>query len=280
MAWLWYALIAGLFFASSRVVSRLFLRKQGNALAFTAISDFIAGFVLVPLLIFGWEIPNNFWPWIFFAGIVIFAFLSDWLSFTSLKLIDVSAYQILNQLRHVFIIFAGFFIFAESLSINKFLAVFIIIAGVLVMLYERGKFYWSKGALLAILSTLAAVVAFIFAKLATQSFSESFMAASELMLIGVLGFVFLGFNPKKISGEWKTNKWGLVFSGILFGLFELFLFLALDQGDISKVIPVTQSALVFGVLMGIFLLKEKSRLWQKIIGMLIIIGGIILIYFV
>jgi len=48
-------------------------------------------------------------------------------------------------------------------------------------------------------------------------------------------------------------------------------------GDISKVIPVTQSSLIFGVALGIIFLREKERLPQKIVGTLIIVSGIILI---
>ncbi|MFA6486040.1 MAG: EamA family transporter [Candidatus Magasanikbacteria bacterium] len=280
MTWLLYSLLAGLFFALSRVVARLVLREEGNPLAFTAIHDFISGLVLLPLLLAGFHLPQHNITWLFFLGVVIFAFLSDWLTFIALKKINVSVYQITNQVRHIFVLVGGLLLFSEAVTQYKIVAVILIIVGVIVMLYEKAKIHWSVGIWITIFSTLCAVIAFFFVKYAVVDFSETAMASLELLSIGLISFGLLGFNGKKIFNELKINKWGLIISGALFGLFELFLFFALKAGEVSKVIPVTQSALVFGVILGIGFLKERERLVQKIIGTILIILGIVFMNFV
>ncbi len=280
MSWIIFSILSGLFFALARVIARLVLKKKGDPLAFTAIHDFIAGLVLIPLLFFGFHLPEKGITWLFFGGVIIFAFLSDWLAFLVLKKLNVSTYQIVNQVRHIFVLFGGLLLFAESITSYKIFAILLIIIGVVITLYEKSKFYWSKEILLTILGTFCAVIAFIFAKFAVADFSETALASFEFIGIGLMSFGLLGFNSKKIVQEIKINKWGLIIAGSLFGFFELFLFMALKLGDISKVIPVTQSSLVFGVLLGIIFLKEYERIPQKILGMLFIIGGIIFMNYI
>jgi transporter family protein len=132
--------------------------------------------------------------------------------------------------------------------------------------------------LITIASTLCAVIAFLFAKATVSDFSESAAAALELMIIGLISYSLLGFRPGRVWEELRIQKWGLVLSGIIFGGFEVFLFYALKTGEASKVIPVSQSSVIFTLLAGIFILKERARLPQKIIGVTIIGAGIVLMY--
>jgi transporter family protein len=278
MNWLIFSVLAGFFFAASRVFARLLLQKQGDALAFTAINDFVSGLVLVPLIFAQTHFPQHPITWLYFLGIVIFAFISDWLSFVALKIIDVSLYQIVNQVRLVFILFGGFLLFNEAISSAKIAAIILIVVGVIIALYEKSKIYFNKGVVITIFSTLFAVIAFLFSKATVADFSEAAAASLELMLIGILGFGFLKFNPVRLGREFKLQKWGIVVAGLCFGLFEMFLFFALHTGEVSKVIPVTQVSLIFAVLAGIIFLRERSCLWQKIIGTVFIVIGIIFIY--
>lgn len=280
MTWLSLSLLAGFFFALSRVVARFVLREGGSPLAFVAVHDFIAGLVLLPLLFFGFHLPQNSAVWIYFFGIVGFAFLSDWFTFIALRKINVSVYQIVNQVRHVFVLFGGFLFFSEAITTYKLAATLLIIVGVVVMLYEKSKFQLSVGVGVTVFSTLFAIVAFFFVKYAVTDFSETALVSFELMSIGLLSFGLLGFDKDKIIQELKLNRWGLVISGALFGLFELFVVIALKYGDISRVLPVVQSALVFGVVMGIIFLRERERMLQKVIGTVIIVVGIILMNFI
>ncbi|MBU0707118.1 DMT family transporter [Patescibacteria group bacterium] len=278
MGWFALSLLAGLFFASSRVVARLVLRRAGNPLAFVAIHDFLSGLVLLPFLFISFSLPTKNETWLFFLGIVVFAFLTDWLAFTALRAIDVSMYNIICQIRHILILFGGLLIFQETITFYKVIAIILIITGVAIALYEKTKFKFDKGIFFTLLSTFFAIIAFLFAKQTVTDFDEVTVASLELILVGILGFSLLGFQPSKLVSEIKIQKWGLIIAGILFGGFEVLLFMALKIGEASRVIPVTQSSLLFALLAGILLLNERSRLLQKIFGSIIIALGIALMY--
>ncbi|MFA5107776.1 MAG: DMT family transporter [Patescibacteria group bacterium] len=278
MNWFTFSLLAGLLFAASRVVARFVLRKQGNALAFTALHDFIAGLCLLPFLFIGFHWPTQPITWLYFSGVVVFAFLCDWLAFLALRLIDVSLYQIVNQVRHIFVLVGGLLLFQESITWIKVVAIVLITLGVGVAVSEKTRFTLNRGVILSIISTLFAIVAFLFAKLAVRDFSETAAASLELMLIGILAFSCLGFRPKPLVSELRLQKWGLVVSGLLFGGFEVILFYALRVGEASRVIPVTQSSVVFALIAGLVFLRERQRLPQKISGAILIGVGIVAMY--
>ncbi|MCD4705444.1 DMT family transporter [bacterium] len=277
MTWFILSILSGLSFALARAISRIYLKKQGNTLAFTAIHGFIAGLILLPIIFIGLHWPTQSITWWYFAGIIILAFTADWLTFSALKTINVSTYQIVNQARHIFILISGLILFAEAIVIDKLLAIIFITIGVIIALYKKVKIDRDKGIILAILSTLANVLALIFVKFAIRDFSEIAIASLELMAVGLLGFILMKFNTNTLLKEFKINKWGLILAGLFFGFSEIFLFIALKTGEISKVIPVAQSSLIFGLLIGIIFMNERENLIQKIIGASIIISGIILL---
>lgn len=280
MNWFIFAIISGIGFAASRVISRALLKKQGDALAFTAINDFIAGLVLLPFVFISFHLPENPITWLYFGGIVIFAFLADWISFIALKKVDVAEYQIINQSRHIFILVGGLLVFSETIGIAKMLAITLIIGGVIISQYEGNKIKVNKGALLALVSTFFAVVAFVFAKLAVRDFSESAAAAIEFLFIGIICFALLKLKPAKIIDELRMQRWGIVVAGCIYGIFELTLFFALKSGEASKVVPVTQVSLIITLLAGILFLNERERIVQKILGISTIAAGIALIYLI
>ncbi|MFH1439994.1 MAG: DMT family transporter [Candidatus Woesearchaeota archaeon] len=276
MNWFIAALFAGLFFASSRIISRFALRKNGNPLAYTALHDLTAGLILIPFLLFDFTFPSQVIPWIFFGITTFFLFLTDYLTFKSIQLIDISLYQILIQVRHIVVLFGGLLLFSEQITLPKMFAILLIILGAIIALYKKSKFDWSKGIVYAILAGLCASIAFLASKTALNGFSNTTFASFVLIGIGLISFAFMKFDDKKIIYEFKINSWKILIAAVLFGGFELLQFLAIKIGEVSKAIPVIQISLVFAVIGGIVLLKEYDRLIQKIIGMILIIAGIII----
>lgn len=280
MTWFTFALLAGACFAGSRVASRLALRHNGNPLAFTAITDFLAGLILLPFVITKFSFPSSLSWWATFSGIILFAFFADWLAFASLRRIPVSEYQLLNQSRHVFILIGGLMFFSEAVTGPKVVGIALITIGVALAVFEKRQFTLNRGTVLALVSTLAAVVAFLFAKATVSGASPVAIASLELMLIGFLSLVFLRGSIHRITAEFHRARFRLLVSGLAFGGFEGLLFLALKSGEGSRVIPVTQISLPITVVIGIFFLGEKDRLTPKIIGTALAVLGILALYFV
>lgn len=280
MTWFTFALLAGCCFATSRVAARMALRNSGSALAFTAVSDLVAAIILIPFVLQNFSLPDSNGTWLALAGIIAFAFVSDWSAFAALRWIPVSEYQLLAQIRHVLLLFAGLLLFAEPVTSWKVIGVILVTTGSAFAMYEHGQFKLNRGAVLTLISTVAAVIAFLFAKRAVSSASALPLAVLELFGIGLLSTLILGKNIRRLGQVLKRTPWGVVLSGAAFGGSEGLLFLALKSGETSRVIPVMQVSLVIVLVFGIFVLNERTRLTQKIAGTMLAVLGILALYLV
>lgn len=277
MTWFNLAILAGLFFAISRVISRFALRKAGNYLSYTILHNFIAGLIILPFIFIDFHLPSYSITWLYFILTMVFLYLTDVYTFKALQFGDVSIYQIITQIRNIFILFLGLVFFSEQITIYKLFAVLLIITGAVVTLWNKSKIKFNKSVYYTIISSVFVAMGLSFSKLTLHDFSAFSFASFSLIGGSLLGLTNLKFSKEKIIKEFVINKWLLILAGGIFGFFEFTQFLSFKLGEISRAIPVLQISLVFTVLMGIFLLKEKERFWQKIFGTIIIIGGILML---
>ncbi|GEM_PF-1921976 len=280
MSWFGLALLSGLCFGSSRVVARSLLRYKGDPLLFTGIHNGIAGLLLLVIaLTQGLQFPITITPWVFLLTMTLCSFLSDWLAFQSLTLIEVSISQIIDQLRNGIILVSSALLFSEPITTPKILGILLIMMGVVVTVYESASSvrHHRWGLALAVASTIFAAMAGLTIKRAIGDFSSATLASFEL--IGTALFCMIGsrLNIRRALNEVRLNGWGIVAAGTLFGMAELAEFMSLRFGEVSRVIPAVQSALVFGVLGGILFLGEKDRLPQKLAGTVLAVAGILLL---
>ena len=95
-----------------------------------------------------------------------------------------------------------------------------------------------------------------------------------------MGFVIIFFFTPNISSIGKMgikSIFFLVLSGILAGFVaQLVFYKALKTGEISRVIPITSCYPLFTFILGWIFLGEEVTL-SKVMGMLLILGGIFLL---
>lgn len=277
MTWFNVALLAGLLFAISRVVSRFALRKAGDYFIYTILHDFIAGLIILPFIFIGFHWPTQPITWLYFIITATSLYLTDLFTFKALQFGEVSTYQIVTQIRNIFILFFGLLIFSEQITNYKLIAILLITLGAAIALWEKSKINLNKSVYYTIVASFFVAVGLSFSKLTLRDFSPFCFASLSLIGGSLLGFITIKFNIKRIVNEFIINKWLLLLAGGIFGFYEFCQFLATKLGEVSRVTPVLQSSLVFTVLMGIFLLGEKQRFWQKIFGTIIIIVGILML---
>lgn len=284
MNWFILSLIAALFFSCQRIAARFLLRKQGDPISFTIIHNLIAGLILSPIFFFvDLHLPAMPKTWILYICAVFFYGVGDVYTYKAIKELSISTWQIITQVRHIFVLLGGFLVYAEPLTSLKILGIFLIILGAIVALYhkERKKMNLSVGVFFTILAAFLISAGVLVDKTIIQDFSMPLYVSLNLMTISMGGIIYFAFNNKMkcIINEFKIQKYGLIFTAILFGLHKIFLILAINNGEVSRVIPISQAALIFTVIAGILFLKEYERMLQKIIGVIIMILGIGALYF-
>ena len=287
MNWFIFALLAALFFSSQRIIARFLLRKQGNPIAFTICHHIIAGVVLIPtFFFFDFNFPTQSKTWWFYAIATLFYTFGDIYTYKAIKELSVSTWQILTQVRHIFVLFGGFLLYTESLDAIKIMGITMIIIGAIITMYQKVtlsvKGYSWIGVLFTVIAAFFVASGSLVDKTIIQDFSMPLYVSLNLISISVVATVYLLMKKetRSIYKEYKLHGYWIIFAALFFGMYKLFLILAINIGEVSRVIPVSQAALIFTVIAGIIFLKEYERLPQKVIGVIIMIAGILSLYLI
>jgi len=133
--------------------------------------------------------------------------------------------------------------------------------------------------LYALLSAFFAALTSILAKIGLQNINSNLAVAIRTIVVLIMAWaiVFISGKHNELGNIAQKNLLFLTLSGIATGLSWLFYYRALQIGEVSRVMPIDRSSLVFGMIMAFLILNETLTLKSIIGGAFIIIGTFILI---
>jgi drug/metabolite transporter (DMT)-like permease len=280
--WFLLALLSGLLFAINKLIFRFALKSgKVNALTFISIHELVAGLLILPFAASKLPYNASIYVFILITATTLLIFAADVLSTFALQKIEAGFYQIIGQLRHPVVLIGAFYLFDEALGLQKLIAVSLVIIGVLIALYDKNKLLkLNIGIIQAILSTVFIAFGFLLIKITTGYVEPIALGSISLTGAGLLGLVVASSTKNLNVRHMNVNTKGLLLgAAIIFAVFEVVLYTALDVGEASRVTPVMQSSMVFTLVGGYVFLHERSNLIQKIIGSIVIILGITTLYF-
>ena len=276
------ALLAAFFAFSWRITVRTKLKESKNDLAFTALVDFFASLTAALFIpIFGFKLQSS-------ASIVglffISAFLSaisDYLLMFATKNADTADISILMPLSNIWVLFLASIFLSESLSAAKGIGVILIVLGSIITLNKGKKVIINKGIIAALIYGWFITGTILIDKGISNNFSLPVYAMLFYFLSSSILTLLTGKKAiRKIITEWKINRWWSAAIGAQWALFTLTLLFAYSQSEASRAAPIMRMFIVFVTIYSILVLKEKERMWQKIIGSILVTGGaLFLAYF-
>lgn len=130
----------------------------------------------------------------------------------------------------------------------------------------------------ALLAAMVSATVVTLSKAGVKNVPPSLAFAIQAVLIILVSWgavLWEGLLPE--IGKIDRKSWGfLLTAGVLTATSSLLTFRALSLGDASRVSPITNTALVFSVLLAALFLKEKLT-WQVLLGAGLMVSGAILI---
>ena len=166
----------------------------------------------------------------------------------------------------------------ESMNLRKVIATVLITTGMFIVYDRKGKSKWNKGHILGAIAALFFGLAFTNdAIIINQSSSSVSYLPFSYLLPGIATILI---KPKSLKNIKEIAKRSnsiilLVFSTIAV-LGCLLKFAAYAQGgDISTIAIILRSSLVLSVILSYVLLNERSRVWNKVIGTLFVLTGVL-----
>lgn len=201
----------------------------------------------------------------------------------SYKYADVSMVYPITTSSPFFIIIWAYFILDERISVFGIFGIALVLAGCYIMNITKGK--GNKSGLYGILIALLAAFLYSFGAMADKMGVASVNTHLYIMLMAdFMSFYSVLFatvsHRKSVTLHKKISvrvQWKLVIlGGLVMAASTVTYRLGLIDMQISYASALRQLSSLFGVLMGIFFLKESYGM-QRIIGSVVIIVGIVII---
>jgi len=275
-----YVTLVILFWSSSAAVGKLVLTNLDNfqVLFYTTLVASIT-LLLIVLLQKKGKIIKNYstkdYLTLFYMG-CLGIFIYYLFYFGSLMLISAQETMIINYLWPMIIVILAIFILKEKFSIKKLIAIILSFIGVLIVISKGDLNFNIQDSLGVLFAFLAAVSYGLFSVLGKKQNYDVIVAT---MFYNIFSFIItlitiIAFGKLILPNlfELMGLLWLGVFPG---GIAYVFWFLALKQGDTSKISNFMYLN-PFVSLVYIYLLVGEKILLSSVIGLLFIIGGIML----
>lgn len=273
------ALLSAFFAFSWRIIVRTKLKPNQNDLAFTALVDFFAACTVALFIpLFGIKLPSNTDLIGLFLISVFLSAIGDYLIMFGTKNADTADTSILLPLSTIWVLLFAAIFLRESLSAWKIIGVLMIAIGSVVTLNKGGKFVLNKGILAVFLYGFLITGTILIDKGISNNFSlPVYSTIFYFLSSAVLTLLTGGRAIQKIVSEWKINKWWCAVIGAQWALFSLTLLFAYSRTEASRAVPIMRVYIVLVTLYSVFVLKEKERMWQKIVGSIIVTAGALIL---
>lgn len=202
------------------------------------------------------------------------------LTMTALKHIPASRWQVLNGSYVAFSALIAFFFLGESISLQGLIGIVLVLAGIIVVAYNKMETGTAERRydLIVLLASLAVAIALVFQSKATKYASNGVI----LLAMAVIQTIFLAaanFSGEKgkISKFNRRDALSFGFLGVLNGVLSLFYLMAQNNSSSIAVLTTSTSlSIPISATAAIILLKEKSKILQKVVGAIFVFLGVIL----
>ncbi|MFA5828426.1 MAG: DMT family transporter [Candidatus Shapirobacteria bacterium] len=276
--WLFFALLSGLLYTGSNLITRHILKKDNNdAWAFSFFFSAVGTLVSLPFMLLQPRFGTQFQSWLIILVVGILIVIQNLLNFVSSKYISPSVGGSITKFRLVWVMLLGIIILHESSNLFKIMGTLLtVISGVIIM----KKFLKPKdmrGVAYAFGATIFYATVIILYKFLFSSFNSQSLTFFIFFIPMVINLLIMPNSIKRIGTLAKGN-FKMVFVGCaLGGLANLAMNQGLSLGEASKVLVIIESFLVITLIGEHFLLNERENLVTKIIAVISATVGAILI---
>jgi drug/metabolite transporter (DMT)-like permease len=198
--------------------------------------------------------------------------------YAALKHSDISEFGIFTRVVVIVEFFGGIILFHEKLFPLQILGTICLIVGVIILSYKKGKLNLHKGNVYALATAVLGGIGGLIDKAIIGNFSVVIYTGLIYLVISIL-LLPLFFNNlrKKIQIPGSKFLTILTVASIMYTFSAMLYYKSYQIGYISLTGIVSQIQIPLVVLYGIFIFKEKEKIWQKLAATgLMIIGAYLL----
>lgn len=286
--WFWYAFLSALISGVSVILNKKALKNVNASLMSWALFAFSIPFLIYPALKDGWPKLNTTFLMATFLSVVIFAYAKT-LSLRSLKNSKLMSEIVPLAFFSVFVQYVLAFIFLnEKISLLQLIGLILIILGGYFLKVKEAKedllkpfkiIFVKKETFYYLIAMLVIPVSSLFDKIGLMNLkpiNQSFLLFWENLLTAILLAGYMTHKDKNWLNDLRIHFKLLFLNGAIYASLVLLYFYAITTGPLALVSGVKKLEIIFVLLLGWFLFKDKPKkeVW---IGSLIMLFGVTLI---
>lgn len=281
MSWIFYTILALIFFVIYDLASRRVATRSENPQVFAAIYGLFVA-VMAPILFFlDPSLPQGITPQVILMtiiGLVVWGLFGRFEYFARANT-EASVFSIILKLAPVLNFFLSLVVLGETWSTNKLIGIsLIIIANISLFIgTSRKSVISNKGLYYSILISVLLAVGWLFDTINVKSWGVGVFSIMSFLVVTLVSSFFPTIKINDIKKEFSLTPWYQIFFLGFFNLMGYGLLLkALMMGEASNIIPITSSSTPFVVVFGILLLGERKNITRKIFASLLAVLAIYL----
>lgn len=282
--WIILTILSSFFASTTRIIQKVVVSNRDNDhFAFSGIFQIIVSAIFLgyTLLTNSFELPNLSSSLVSVVAMVVAYALGNIMIFKAFHTAEASEVTIILASSSLWSIFAATILLGEAITTSDWISVGLIILGLVIINYQKTNWKLNVGHLYA----MAAAALYGFAFTNDAFILGHYKSVPSYMVIAFLlpGLATLLYRPRSIQAiprlfsSFRSTATILVGS-ITFALSAITVFTAYKLGGSASLIsPITQSTIIFTIIISYFFLNERSNMLKKFLGALTIIAGIVLL---
>ncbi len=284
MSWTILLIISILSSSILTVLQRRTLKEEkSNPVSYAIFFQLLVGIILgIAAIATKARFPDNMaqlWPNILLM-VALYSFANIYW-FKSLKTVEASNAAIFLPTKIFWMVLGGAIFLHENITVSSVIGTFLIFGAILITAFsKKEKIEFNKGAITLLVASFFYGFAFVNDGYLLKNNFNTFLYSSMAFLLPALSIsIFQIRAVKNIKYFLATKRLAKVsVAAMLISLGIVCIYFAYQKGgNISRIGPLSQISIIITVLLGIIFLNEKDKIWQKIIGAIISIVGVILI---
>jgi drug/metabolite transporter (DMT)-like permease len=282
MSWQLLVGISVLLFSTNSLLHRVLMRNvksdpYAQTVAFYGLGGLLAFLIALARGGFQYRISPGQIP--YFIILAIFCTLAPLLAFKAYKEVTASEATILFSSQRWWMVLAAFLVLQEPFSLRKVIGTLIILLGIAIAVWRKQKYVFNRGVIYALLAAFCYAVADIVAFFILRHFDAPSLSV-YISLIPVVAIVLIKPATIKKLAYYCRPKYALAILAVSFNdtLASLAVYYAYQIGrNAAQISPLMATQIILSVLLAIIFLKERDYTWRKIIGALVVVGGVWLV---
>ncbi len=287
MVWFIYGILSAFFDGTYYALVKKFLQNMNKSALASGAFFTSSFFFLIASLVKGIpDIGNEFYSSVIITGSLnVIAAIFYYKAF---EITDLSLAVPMLSFTPVILIFSSFIILKELPTVYGIMGIFLIVTGSYILNVTKGRtkfldpiknIFKNKGMIYMLIAAFMFGIAPNYDKLVVLNSNQIFGSFVVHLFIGSCFFIITLFNKVSLRKIYTKNFYKFLVIGGSFALTTFFMNMALNLQIVPYVISLKRTSILFSVVFGGWMFKEKNMIRRFVGAFIMLIGVIVIIIF-